>query len=68
MWTPRKTLLVAAHHHMKANRLSPFVAIEEIVQDWQQKKINQSAVDYYLFASPAAVKRLINQVGKENFK
>jgi hypothetical protein len=69
IWTPRKTLIVEAAHHARRNALTSWIAIEEVIQDWQQKGINQKARDYYAGLSHQGQLRLItdvkNHLGKE---
>lgn len=62
LWTPRKHLVVMAAHHAVHYRLTSYIAIEEVIQDWQQKKINMKSVEYYLNLSHQGQLRLITDV------
>jgi uncharacterized protein YkwD len=64
MWTPRKTLIVAAAAQMRRHSLAPHLALEETVAQWAQNRVNPQAVAYYRACSERALTRLVNEVSK----
>ncbi len=62
VWTPRKTLIIQAAHLAKKHKINAHIAIEEVIQDWQQKRINLKAVEYYMGLAQQGQLRLITDV------
>lgn len=62
VWSPRKALVIHAAHHAKRHKLTSWIAIEEVIQEWQQNNINQKSRDYYAGLSHQAQLRLISDV------
>jgi len=62
VWTPRKVLIIQAAHLAKKHKLTSYIAIEEVVQDWEQKRINLKSVEYYMGLSHQGQLRLIADV------
>lgn len=62
MFTPRKVLVIHAAHLAKKYQITSYIAIEEVVQDWEQKRINLKSVEYYMGLSHQGQLRLITDV------
>lgn len=66
-WTPRKVLIIQAAYYMKHHgTVRSDIAIESVVQAWEQNRYNPRCVEYYKKLSHQGLLRLITDVKNYN--
>ena len=63
-WTSRKLIAVHAGAYRRQQGCTAHEAVEAMIADWKQKRINGAAVNYYLNASARALVLLFAEVMK----
>lgn len=63
LWTPRKVLIIQASHYMRYHGVqNSHIAIESVIQAWEQNRYNPRSVEYYKKLSHQGLLRLITDV------